>query len=82
MASRHGRKKSYVFRVRLWPWLIFATLVLSLDRLIPLVSISAPHKKLTFRRQRWVRVYFVFHSLLGFLLAGTVVATVSKSVGL
>ena len=82
LSHRGLRRQSSCFRRWLTVWLIFDTLVLSLDRLIPLVSISRPHKDLVFRKQRWVRAYFVLHAILGFFLAGTTVAAISKAIGL
>lgn len=82
LSHRALRRRSPNFRKWLQLWLIFDALVLSLDRLIPLVSISRPHKDLVFRRQRWVRAYFVLHAILGLLLAGTTIAGISKSIGL
>ena len=82
LSHRGLRRQSSCFRRWLTVWLIFDTLVLSLDRLIPLVSISRPHKDLVFRKQRWVRAYFVLHAILGFLLAGTTVEAIAKSIGL
>ncbi len=82
LSHRSLRRQSPNFRMWFKLWLCFDILVLSLDRLIPLVSISRPHKDLVFRRQRWVRAYFVFHAIFGFLLAGTTVAAISKGIGL
>ena len=82
LSHRALRRQSPRFRIWLCMLLIFDALVLSLDRLIPLVSISQPHKDLIFRKQAWVRAYFVLHSILGILLAGTTVATISKAIGL
>lgn len=82
LSHRALRRQSPNFRKWLRLWLIFDALVLSLDRLIPLVSISRPHKDLVFRRQRCVRAYFVLHAILGLLLAGTTIGAISKSIGL
>ena len=82
LSHRALRRQSPRSRMWLWLWLIFDALVLSLDRLIPLVSISRPHKDLVFRKQGWVRAYFVLHAIVGILLAGTTIATISKAIGL
>ncbi len=82
LSHRALRRQSPRFRMWLCVWLIFDALVLSLDRLIPLISISRPHKDLVFRKQRWVRAYFALHAVLGILLAGTTVAAISKAIGL
>jgi len=63
-------------------WIWFDALVLSLDRLIPLVTISEAHKKLSFRHQPWVRAYFALHALMGLLLAATVITVIGQSIGL
>lgn len=58
----------------------FETLLLSLDRLIPLVSLDKQYSEKVFS-DRFLRVYFTFHALMGVLLAGTVVAYVGRSIG-
>ena len=82
LSHRALRRRSQNCRMWLRLWLIFDALVLSLDRLIPLVSISRPHKDLVFRKQRGIRAYFVLHAILGFMLAGATVATIARSIGL
>ncbi|MDE0520709.1 MAG: hypothetical protein OXH79_01995 [Boseongicola sp.] len=62
-------------------WLAFDAFVFSLDRLIPLVSINGKNKEVLFRKQRWVRAYFVGHSLLGYLLSATALQFVAEAIG-
>ena len=80
LSHRALRRQSPNFLAWFILWLLFDALVLSLDRLIPLVSISRPHKDLVFRKQRWVRAYFALHAILGLLLAGTTIAAISKGI--
>lgn len=66
--------------LRFWLWV--DALVLSFDRLIPLVTIADAHKKLRFAQQPWVRAYFSLHALLGLLLAATVITVIGQTIGL
>ena len=78
---RHRQdRETQMVALRFWLW--GDALVLSFDRLIPLVTIADAHKKLRFAQQPWVRTYFSLHALLGLLLAATVVTVIGQTIGL
>ena len=61
--------------------LAFELLLLSFDRLIPLVSLDKLYSEWVFS-DFILRSYFVLHALMGLMLAGSVVTFVSRSFGL
>lgn len=61
--------------------LVFELLLLSIDRLIPLVSLDKLYSEWVFS-DVFLRSYFVLHALMGLLLAGSVVTFVGRSFGL
>ena len=68
--------------VRVNIWKTIDSLIFSFDRLIPILEISDEHKHITFFEQRWVRMYFVLHTIVGWLLAASLLAVASESLGL
>ena len=60
----------------------FDAIVFSFDRLVPLVSVNELSKKVQFRTAFWVRVYFVGHAIMGFLLAATALGVAAGAIGI
>ena len=74
--DQHQSLQNYRF------WRVVDALNFSFDRLIPIVTIDKSHGDVRFTSSPWVRQYFVFHTVLGWLLTSAVVLVITESLGL
>ena len=77
MSVQTNRRKFLRFSYRICDSIVF-----SLDRMIPILEIRETHKYIGFNAERCIRIYFVGHTILGWILSATLLGVIAKTFGL